>query len=325
MGPDGPRAGTAPVVLFISGWGRSGSTLLDRLMGELPGAVSVGEVWNVWMNGFVRDELCGCGSAFGSCPFWSAVAERAFGGVGAVDGRRVRRRMRSVARLKALPRLVTGRVGAGSYRRAFDDYGATLTALYEAIAAESGAAVIIDSSKTPQHGFLLNRLPGVRLTMVHLVRDSRAVAFSWQRHKERPEGTDRSATIARYPPGRSAVSWLLANLLSEGLRRLAPTSLRVRYEDLVAEPSATLARVAALVGLAPPGPAVDGGLRLGPAHTAAGNPMRFATGPIELRADDEWAGRSWPGRGVVGALTWPLLLRYGYRLRPSCRPGGGPP
>ena len=31
-------------VLFIGGYGRSGSTLLDRLLGQIDGFVSVGEV-----------------------------------------------------------------------------------------------------------------------------------------------------------------------------------------------------------------------------------------------------------------------------------------
>jgi hypothetical protein len=54
-------------------------------------------------------------------------------------------------------------------------------------------------------------------------------------------------------------------------------------------------------------------VRLGTAHTADGNPVRFATGAVPLREDDEWR-RHLPSRDrlSVGAITAPLLLRYGY-------------
>ena len=51
-------------------------------------------------------------------------------------------------------------------------------------------------------------------------------------------------------------------------------------------------------------------------HSVSGNPNRFGTGEVELRADEEWrrAMRT-VDRGLVTALTWPLLLRYRYPLR----------
>jgi hypothetical protein len=49
------------------------------------------------------------------------------------------------------------------------------------------------------------------------------------------------------------------------------------------------------------------------AHTASGNPMRFATGRIPIRLDDEWRTRMTAAhRGAVTLLTLPLLAHYGY-------------
>ncbi len=50
-----------PQVLYVGGWGRSGSTLLSHLLGRLPGMVSVGELRYVWQAGVEANELCGCG------------------------------------------------------------------------------------------------------------------------------------------------------------------------------------------------------------------------------------------------------------------------
>ena len=48
-------------------------------------------------------------------------------------------------------------------------------------------------------------------------------------------------------------------------------------------------------------------------HTAGGNPSRFETGSVDIRPDDDWRYQM-PGRRrpYVTALTWPLLVRYGY-------------
>jgi hypothetical protein len=156
----------------------------------------------------------------------------------------------------------------------------------------------------------------VDVRVVHLVRDSRAVAFSWRRVRRRPEITWREQDMPRFPVLRSALAWDVANLAAEASRLAGLPYAFVRYEDLMRDPRGVLARVARDLRLG----SVDlsfvgnGTATLGPAHTVAGNPMRFAEGTIELRADTEWA-TAMPGgqRAVVTSLTMPLLAHYGYR------------
>src|ERR1700743_2959648 len=69
-----------PTVIYIAGSGRSGSTLLERVLGEMPGAVNVGELIDVFRRTAPLGERCGCGLPFTDCPFWSGVGKRAFGG-----------------------------------------------------------------------------------------------------------------------------------------------------------------------------------------------------------------------------------------------------
>ena len=68
-----------PTVIYIAGSGRSGSTLLERTLGALPGWVNIGEAIDIPRKVAPLDELCGCGEAFSACPFWSRVG-RTFGG-----------------------------------------------------------------------------------------------------------------------------------------------------------------------------------------------------------------------------------------------------
>src|SRR5450755_566845 len=69
-----------PRVVYLGGLGRSGTTLLERLLGELPGVCSVGEVVHLWQRGIAEAERCGCGEPLPGCPFWRKVGEIAFGG-----------------------------------------------------------------------------------------------------------------------------------------------------------------------------------------------------------------------------------------------------
>src|SRR5215472_10332799 len=74
------QPGPAPTVIYIAGSGRSGSTLLERALGELPGVVNVGELMDLFRRTVAHGERCGCGQSFADCPFWAGVGKRAFDG-----------------------------------------------------------------------------------------------------------------------------------------------------------------------------------------------------------------------------------------------------
>ena len=53
-----PAREHAPVtVLFIAGMGRSGSTILSRLLGQAPGVCYVGELCYLWDQGLTNDRM----------------------------------------------------------------------------------------------------------------------------------------------------------------------------------------------------------------------------------------------------------------------------
>jgi hypothetical protein len=85
--------------------------------------------------------------------------------------------------------------------------------------------------------------------------------------------------------------------------------MRIRYEDLVADPDAITAGIRAFTGLSASGMAA-------PQHAIGGNPVRFREGPLRLRVDQEWlSGMSRSDERLVTGITAPLLRRYGYPLR----------
>jgi hypothetical protein len=304
-----------PLVLYLGGQARSGSTLLDRALGQLPGFCSSGEVRYLWDRGLAGNQRCGCGLPLRECPFWDAVGRRAFGGWDRIDLDEVLHLQHDVDRALAIPALGAPRL-APRFAAKLARYAAYLERVFTAIRDESGARVVIDSSMSPPHGLVLRRTPGIELRLVHLVRDARGVAHSSMKVVERPEITEGVDYMPTYSPVESTARWSAANLAFELLGRSVPEQ-RVRYESFVRDPRGVLTSIAELVDV-PLGPddlsfVTAEKIDLAPAHTAAGNPMRFTTGTVPLRVDEAWrSDLARPARRVVTVLGWPLLRRYDY-------------
>ena len=208
-----------PSVVYIGGTGRSGSTLLARLLSSVPGVVAVGELRYVLDRGLTQDHLCGCGRPFRSCPFWQDVFRRALPDSQGDAAGALMALSKGVDRNRYIPQHVWPRLRTRAFRARLDEYGGYLTRLYTAISDVSGASVIIDSSKDPSYAFVLHATGGVDLGIVHLLRDSRAVAFSWTRPKRRPEVHSHVAHMATRSPLRSGVLWTAYHVLFEWLER----------------------------------------------------------------------------------------------------------
>ena len=310
-------------ILYIGGYSRSGTTLLLRLLGELPGMVAVGELFDVWDRSYRQNQLCGCGTAFHECDFWREVTQKAFGcepaDLPADDYERMSRRVRGTA---SVPRLWLPALRSARYRADLRSYASVLEDLYGSIAAVSGGRFIIDSSKEPHQAWVLREAPGVELHVVHQVRDSRAVAFSWRRHKARPEIHWKAQEMDRLSVLRSSLEWDTHNFLVSTRRASLASYSLVRYEDLVAQPDAELRRIGRAIGETWASEALvgDRALSLKPSHTASGNPSRFSVGRTEIKGDDEWVEKmSRRQRLLCTAVTAPGLIRYGYPVRLGIR------
>jgi sulfotransferase family protein len=307
-------------LLFLGGLGRSGTTLIERLLGELPGVCALGEVVHLWQRDVRDDERCGCGSRFSGCTFWQRVGKAAFGGWHEVDVYRVKALAAAVERTRHIPRLAGAKL-PGEHRALVEEYAGYYAAVYRAAAEVSGASVLVDSSKHSALAHCLRWAPDLDLRVVHVVRDPRGVAHSWTKVVARPE-TDGSGEMTRYSPARSALLWNAHNAAFDLLARRGVPVRRVRYEEFVADPRAALLQLAGFAGLDLSTADLSflgaGHADLGVGHSAAGNPMRFSVGRVPLRRDDAWRDGLPAGqRRLVGAVCAPLLRAYGYPLRPE--------
>lgn len=310
------RSPDIPTIIYVVGAGRSGSTLVERLLGSQAGFVNVGELMSVFSSGVLWNERCGCGEPFDDCALWGRVGTRAFGSWDREAAESmVALRRRLVRQRRAAPLLLgtTNRTSTGlqSELMAYVD---TFTRLYAAIGVETGARVIVDASKEPVHAFLLSRLTGLDLRILHLVRDPRGVAFSWAKADvSRPNAGRNRTTMRVYSARETARMWNRANAWGTILRRRRPSAL-LRYEQFAHDPEAELTTALHRMGFLGAGLG-DFALNtagLPSSHAIGGNPNRFDRGPLRVRLDDQWR-LAMPSRDqrLVRVLTagTQLLLR----------------
>lgn len=303
-------------VLSIMGSTRSGTTVLDNILGELAGCFSSGELHYLWARGLIEGRRCGCGQPVSECPVWSEVLRLAFGDQcplpeAVVDWQRREIRTRHTRRLLANG---VDRAQGG----ALSNYLNVLECLYAGIAEVTGAEVIVDSSKGSADSAILELLPNVESYSIHLVRDPRGVAHSWARHKRELDAPKR-IEMERHSAIRSAKHWMQANLGAEAVRRhCGPSRVQfLRYEDFVASPENSIRMILDLIGIRPDRwPFEDPHtVHLGTNHSVSGNPSRFKTGSLSLRPDLAWRDEATLFNKIVTpSLTWPLMKRYGYAL-----------
>lgn len=314
-----PQMGV-PTILFIAGAQRSGSTIMDNILGQIDGFTSVGELRALWQNGLLEGRYCGCGAHVRECPFWGEVQARAFGDcppdpatVVAIQDAYLRTRPRQLIGLK--------RAARGGVPASLDRYMSIIGSVYRAIAEVGRTKVIVDSSKVPADVYALATLSGLDVRVLHLVRDPRAVAYSWSRAKPSPDDPNHETMHTRGPLSSSA-SWLVWNETMDRLVRPVAVGrfMRLRYEDFTAQPRAAVGEVCRFVGATETDlPFTDERhVHLGPTHGPSGNPDRLrkdGSRETSISAHEAWqGGMKGLSRLLATVPAAPLLRRYNYRL-----------
>ncbi len=316
--PLSATAGSAKVpVLYVGGLGRSGSTLLNDMLGQHGSLVSGGEIVHIWQRGLVENNLCGCGEKFQSCEFWTEVGERAYGGWDQLDLDAAMKAKHMVDRNRFVPHLLAPFLFR-SIKEPLAEYGDIVVSLLRAIRDVAGVPVVVDSSKQISTALMYRQIDDVDLRITHLIRDARGVAYSWTKTKKKVEVTDTDAMMNQYHPGLMGWRWLSWNVVFASMRGLGVPVMTLQYEDVITNPRKALARVMEFAGVETGDLDYVGesSVNLQPTHSVAGNPSRFKHGDIELRLDEAWQQKLEPKmRNLVTAITYPLLRRYGYKAK----------
>ncbi len=215
-----------PKVLYVLGAGRSGSTILGVALGNCEGVFYAGEL-DKWLPRDGHSPLAGEQRE----RFWEEVRGQVDPeGLGGADARSLER---SSERLD--PRGLRGR------RALRPRYLDVAGRLFAAVSRTASSERVVDSSHYPMRARELQRLDGIELYLLFLVRDPESVVASLGR-EDVPER--RYGVLAA-----NAYLWL-THLLASWVFLRHPRERRVfvRHEEFLADPAAIVRRILLATG-----------------------------------------------------------------------------
>jgi len=245
-------------VLLIVGMGHSGSTLLDLLLGAHSQIHGAGELARVKKDFHKRK--CSCGARAAECPVWKHVFKD----------------------FDEIPDLRAGQTKKDFLKnnncfktrmknRDLSEYLTTMERTYRNILNTTGKTAVLDSSKGPERANALLKNPNLDITIIHLVRDGRGVAWSYRKKARR-----------LWPCLRK---WCTKNLMAEVLKRRGKRTVRMHYKDLARNPEKELTRILNTAGFQFEGQMMD--FRGVEQHQVGGNRMRLE-GSGKIKEDTAW-------------------------------------
>lgn len=302
-------------VLYIAGSGRSGTTLLGELLGQSKDIFNAGELRYIWEKSIKENLLCGCEKTFHDCVVWQEIISRAFKGLNNIRRYEdeIIKLQYSVDRIRYIPFLKYGRF-KNNLQTYTEKY---LYPLYASINEVTRTNIIIDISKYPSYLYLLAGCDFIDLSVIHLVRDSRGVAFSWNKKKLYENSSTKTLDIHKYSSTKSSSDWLIHNTLFMWMGKNigADKFMFIKYEDFVDDPRGTINDVSSMLGVDIDLSFINDGneASLNNNHIIAGNPLRFKSRQINIKLDDEWKkSMAFKEKIIVSLMTYPLLRKYRY-------------
>ncbi len=231
-----------PRIVYIAGYGRSGSTLLNRLLGQQPDICGAGELARItdWIE---SPRPCGCGELIAECDFWT----------------RVRRRLPASAKAghgwqTAIESAIALAVGYWWIPvREREKYRDLQRRLFGAIGEADGASIVVDSSKSALRiagrANALRVIAQLDVLVVHLVRNPHAVLESLRKGTNK-ELEGRRDGPRKFRRARAFLGWSLANWAALRFAGRLPqgSALRVDYEELVSDAQPILTDVGRMLG-----------------------------------------------------------------------------
>ncbi len=273
-------------IVYIAGTGRCGSTLLEMILSQLPGVLSVGEIRYLKERGFEQNRKTGEGVEFKQSPFWTKWVEHLYNG----DWQEAEQEALSCP--LRMRQLLWPRVFRKSTRfeSILSRYGQYYHKVFSGLFDVSNADVIIDSSKIPTHGLAFSNFSDMQVKILHLKRDPRAVAYSWNKSKY---DQGKGGMMSRKNILSSSLEWAFINDWIGHYFKPSFEVFEIDYAELTHNPHQEINKVIEFINptlkshnpIKPKGNSYE----FKTSHpTVSGNPIRFDTGRIEIREDRRW-------------------------------------
>ena len=276
-------------ILYIAGRGRSGSTLLGNVLNEIDSFFHIGELRHVWQIAFLENRQCGCGKQIQECPFWSSIlaeTEAYLGSRGVTVNEIASAGSHLPTHSKLLFNLLLD-------RKLFIDreYTTPLLCLYNSIFKHLPPPIkyVVDSSKFPIHAYILKEVIDLDVSVIHLVRDPRATAYSWRKHVRREDFAKKYvASMPRHGAFTEAIKWEIWNRVIRLLFAGSADYHLVKYENFASRPRHSVDQILQWVDSDADNPVRSKSVELSNNHVLWGNPFRKKRGATSIYLDEKW-------------------------------------
>ncbi len=304
-------------IVYIAGYGRSGSTLLERILATHPQIEGLGEVSSLFRVLEHENARCSCGAPILQCPVWGPALSRFQRQSGEQWG--------SWAKIqKHFEAVPFGGVFSFFQRDLHQKYCSLLQQLFDNISKSApNVTTLIDSSKTAWptawRPLQLDRCLPVPVKVIHLVRDVRGCMWSNIRldNLAVEQGRSRGVPLASI---RTAIHWPVANITAQMYQYHCPHNyFRVRYEDFVASPETIVASIGDFLEMdlseqiSLVSRMRSQAVILPRTHQISGNRLRFRD-KFRIHGDFSWqVSLRWYHRLLASLFGGLLSRKYGYK------------
>ncbi|MFC1662958.1 hypothetical protein ACFL04_02190 [Patescibacteria group bacterium] len=281
-------------VIYISGLGRSGSTLLDIIISTSPNVFSVGEIYryNEYKN---DDRLCSCGKNMTHCNFWSRIITRDI----RIVNRANLKNYLTILRYLYFSKKKIGQLSSPENYLLLNQIQNNLP---------PNTDFILDSSK--ELGRLIELVNDNRLEVynIHIVRDGRGTANSFNKMVEGKKPKNYFISLLK---------WIFVNkLIFRYLRLSQVKSLVISYDQFCENPNKYLKTIGSFIDIVIPDnyPEI---IRLMDYHNLGGNRLARTEKRKEfsqIKKDDNWKINKGPlTRFLATIISYPFNKKWVYR------------
>lgn len=282
-------------MIYIAGAGRSGSTLLARVLGELKGAVNIGEgIGYIFNNDMQAKNLpCGCGQEVYNCSFWSNILCSA--NTNSVKFGTFVSKLHSL--LYVFLRKKKYKSELSSFQKSVEDF-------LREIQEVTGCDIIIDSSKKPSLIKWFEENEYLQIYIIHLIRDSRGFCSSRLKAKN---------YLAKIPIWKSILIWSFYNIAASSLKKNFNYK-RIKYEEFTKKPQFFINDISSFVGLNDVETLFtnENKIRFRIQHNLAGNPEKMESNSVSILFR-KWELSTFL-KLVVSFFTFFQLKTYKYKI-----------
>lgn len=291
--------------IYILGYGRSGSTLIESHLQKHINCTGIGEAKYYPERGVLKNEKCGCGQSFSNCNFWQEI--HSSNEIKDID-------------YKDLSEL-TDKYDSSMWfllnifkqNKELNRYIMGHYSILKEIQSKIGKKTIIDSSKMPARIFWLypKLKEEMNVKVLWITRDPRAVSWSCGRKIKRTESSNTRLDIKtkssdKYMPQfgyfESIFKWNLNTLISYIVikTRLKNNVIHIKYEDFVENHERVIREVSYFLDKDTKD---NNYITDEDFHSISGNPRRLSGKLNKIIPDKEWENQISSNKKFFGWLA----------------------